>query len=199
MSSSKSGSWLRYGYVPAGPSWPRIISPFHRRRRMPGDVLELRARDRLQAHGLEQRVEAAAEAEREPATGEPVHRGRERRGHHRVAGVVVRRARSRCRGVSLDGPGRAAESVAASLRLNRSEMNAEPRPMRSASRTSVDEVARRVGVTRERVEAELVQLIHLPTASRWLPRTLGNPQSGGGVSASPADVARAMASAAARS
>ena len=65
-----TGSW------PAGPSWPMIISPCHSRRSMPIASSSCAIVTRGSAHDVEQQVEAAPEAEREAAAGEPVHRRR---------------------------------------------------------------------------------------------------------------------------
>ena len=59
----------------------------------PDRVLDLRAGDPRHAHDVEEQVEAAAEAERVAAAGQPVHRRRDRRGDQRVPGVVVGRGR----------------------------------------------------------------------------------------------------------
>ena len=57
----------------------------------PGEVLELRGGRRLEPERPHHRVDAAAEPEREPAAGQPMHRRRVRRGDDRMASVDVRR------------------------------------------------------------------------------------------------------------
>ncbi len=53
------------------------------------EVFDLGGGHVRQPHRVEHPVDATTETEREPAAGEAVHRGAERRRHRRVAGVVV--------------------------------------------------------------------------------------------------------------
>ena len=62
--------------------------------------------------------------------------------------------------ISLETAAAAPESVAASLMLKRSEMKVEPKPIASPSRTSSRSSARRLGLSGEGVERELVHPLH---------------------------------------
>ena len=68
----------------------------------------------------------------------------------------------------------APQSVDASLRLKRSDTNARAEPERLGLARFVEEIAGRVGVPRERVEAQLVQSLHRSTRSSVSRALAGN-------------------------
>jgi hypothetical protein len=132
-----------------------------------GHVLHLGARHLGQADGLEQGVEAAAEAEGEAAARQAVHGRGERRRHQRVAGVVVggRRGDAEALGDGADGPRQ--HGGVLDVEPLRDERRADPEPLGVPG--LAHGVAWRVGVAGERVEAELVAAFH-----RWSPWRSGS-------------------------
>src|SRR5262249_40645013 len=118
------------------------------------EVLELRRRDAVDPVRVLQRGNAASETEHEAPAGEALHRAREARGDHRMAGVVVRR-----RGLDADALAHRARRP----RERRGfllvvalgdERGAEAE--RLARTYLVDEIARAAGLPRKHVEPEFV-------------------------------------------
>ena len=120
-----------------------------------GEVLELRGRHRRQAERRGHRGDAAAEAEREAATRQAVHRRRVGRGHDRVARVVVRGRRG-----DLQRRRRRAERARQRRRLLHVEALGDERPAEAeplAVARLLDQLVRIGRRAGERVVAEVVE------------------------------------------
>ena len=137
---------------------------------MPDEVLDLRGRDPRDAVRVEERRDPAAEPEREPTVREPVHRGRVRRGDHRVARVVIRR-----RGRDAERRRHRADRARERERLLDVEAFGDERGAETealARGDLVDQLDRRLRRAGQHVEAELVQLrlVHPSSiAPSWSP------------------------------
>ena len=162
----------------------------------PDGVLHLGHRDRRDAHDAEQRRDAPADAEREPAAGELVHRVRPRRGHQRV---TRRRVGHAGRDADLLGHrrGRAAQRRRLlHVEPLRQEHRPEPDPLRVAH--LVEQHPRVAHVPRQAVAPELhhpFRVRHARRSSRRKPPRLRRPDRprrdvgvpGGGRCTFPAD------------
>ena len=120
-------------------------------------VLHLGAGDLRDAHHVEEQVEAAAEPERVAAAGEPVHGGRERRGHQRVAGVVVGRGGGDADGLADRAGGAGQDGGVLDVEALGEEDRADAETLGETDLG--EEVARARGVTGEPVATELGKVL----------------------------------------
>ena len=152
MSSSNVGSRRSTGYEPTGPSWPMIVSPCHSRRMRPAKSSIWAVVMRGMPKASNMRRDAATDAEGEAAAGQAVHRRGVRRGHDRVAGVVVRRGGDDLHVRRRDRRGTREGGRLLDVEALGDEHGAEAELLGATA--LVDEVARVLGAAGERVEAE---------------------------------------------
>ena len=142
------------GYFPAGPSWPKIGLALPEPPVEADGVLHLGHRDLGDAHDVEQRADAPADAEGEAAPGEPVHRRAPTpavTSGWRVGVLVTPVAMPTSSLTAAAAP----HSVAASFTLNRSDRNTEPEPDALGVAHLVEQHPRVVDVPGQAVAAEL--------------------------------------------